>query len=246
MSNNLPTAPATSTTVTDGVLELMLNSSKQARSIGINSLCLDTNSLRVDSFHKNTFIHIDIETLRSSEENPFPVSIAATEENEQLLATIRRGNPDVTITEMPNLYLFDNGHRKVGIRRVNPTLSDTAINNFLASGKKFGPKNPISFSGKAALSLTGKEPKVLLGMYADKLESLLTPGHVEHFFREGKDRQIMRSARILLKSYSFLKFGYPEFKVSLHHIEGKYWLLTKSEFTENINIQVLEKLTVIR
>ncbi len=246
MSNILTITPAVRTTVTDGVLELLLNSSKQARNIGINSLYMDSTSLRIDSIHKQTFIHISIKTLRSGEENPFAVSIAATEKNEQQLATMRRGNSDVTVKKMSNAYLFDNGHRKIELRRVKPILSDTEIDDFIDSDKKLGPKNPISVSGRPALSLSGKEPKVLLGVYADKLESLLTPGQSEHFFREGQARQIMRNARILLKSFNFLKFGYPEFKVSLYYIEGKYWLLTKSNFTDDVFVQVLEKLTVVR
>lgn len=239
------TTAAITTTIKSGLVSLAISQSSRARNIGLNSLYVDALRFRIESFHQNIFFEVDLSTLRKEETNPIPLSIAASEQNEKALKIINRGNWDIKVSLQGNRYVFDNGHRRVEIQKITPTLSRTTIGDFLETGSLPDPPSERNISSRNELSLTGKEKKVILGLYGGKLESIIVPGQSEHFLRPEKIHQTILRGKVFLKTYGFLKLGAPGYCLSIREVNGSLWLVTTGETVSKVPYKIIEKLTKI-
>ena len=95
------------------------------------------------------------------------------------------------------------------------------------------------------MSLTGKEKKVILGLYGGKLESIIVPGQSEHFLRPQKVHQTILREQMFLKTYGFLKLGAASYCLSIREVGGALWLVTTGEIVSGVPYKVIEKLTKI-
>jgi len=239
------TTAAVTTTLKSGLVGLLISQSSKARQIGLNSLHIDALRVRIDSLHANIFFSVDVKTLWKEETNPMSISIAASEENEKLLKILNRGNYDIKVSLQGNQYVFDNGHRRVEIRKINPTQRKVTIDDFLETGSPPDELIDRNIASKNEISLTGKEKKIILGMYGGKLESIIVPGQSEHFLRPEKMHQTVLREKVFLKAYGFLKLGAPGYCLSIREVDGYLWLLTTGEIVSKVPYKIIEKLTKI-
>lgn len=231
------------TTVSSLLLGLIADCAKAVPKLGINHIQLADGLLKASNFHNEIYVNIDIASLDTDNEKRLDLSIQASARNISLLRSVgKTGVPkekDISVTMSDNIYSFVDKHRKTEIRKIDVRKTTTTISDFILKGNLLG--TTITSTGKAELSLKGNESCVLLGVYGGQLASIIAPGP-EHFFEADTSRQMIRKDLSIFKSYGFLKFGSPDFNLSLYMIEDEIWLLTKGIFADDLPFTVLEKM----
>lgn len=236
-----------STTTSLTLLGLIADCAGDIRKLGISHLLVSGDQLKGHNLHDQIYVDVHISTLYESEdEERLELSIESSLQN---IARIRSAgkscDPDskvIGVTEHPDSYLLSDAHRQTEIPKVAiPPLRGT-IEEFLKTGQVIGADTTLA--GPNEISLKGNEHSVFLGIYADQLSSVIILGQPEHFFHPDTARQMERKGRTLYKCKGFLKFGAPDFQLSLHVIAGGIWLLTKGDFADGVTYSVIEKLTI--
>lgn len=235
-----------STTISLTLLGLIADCAADLRKLRISHLFVSGDSFKGHNLHDQRYVDVDISSLYKSEnEEKLELSIEASLQN---IARIRSAGKScdpnskvIGVTEHRDSYLLSDAHRQTEIPKVAMPRLRGAIEEFLKTGQVIGAD--ITLAGPNEISLKGNEHSVFLGIYADQLSSVIIPGQPEHFFHPDAARQMKRKERALYKSKGFLKFGVPDFQLSLHVIAGEIWLLTKGMFADGVTYNVIEKLT---
>jgi len=222
---------------------------KQVNNLGIHHIDVNSGRLRTHNFRSDIYLDIDISSLLKDDANELDLQIEASPENAKILRRIGKTKEANTnngsqigidvITTNDN-YIFVDSHRETAIRKVLVTPPSTTIAAFVNIGQQL--KTSITITGKGELSLQGNEAVVIIGVYDRQMASATLPGQPEHFFEKNTARQMQRKTLKQYKSYSFLKFGDPDYLLSLYSIQGDIWLLSKAQFG-GILCHILEKLT---
>ncbi len=210
--------------------------------MGISYLQSPDGKLKGSSTYYDLIVDVDLKELITGD-NQLVMTVAVSLKNEKLLKMVDQGAGDsgIEVTACKNEYLFSNDHDEIPIQKitVNPYVHD--IEDIVSDGRKQG--NPKTLTSKSVLSITGKEEFVGLGIYGEQLASIVVPGNNEHFLEQAIREQMCELPQEFYKSYSFLKFGTPEFTIQLYRAEYDLWLLTTGTLADNLPFSVLEKLT---
>lgn len=232
------------TKVTSILLGFIADCSVRLNKIGIHHLQISDGYLRAWDHHRKLYIEIDLAFPADCDVEVFQLSIETTPQNAKRLRAVGKRGGSIQVEMQDNGYLFRDDYSNVEIRKITSAPVTASIADFVTTLQKQGVSIP-EITGRGELSLSGNEPYVLLGVYDSQLASLTIPNQQEQFFAQNVARQLRRQQRIIYKSYGFLKFGEPDFKVSLHKGHEGLWLLTQGQFADGIPFSVLERLTPV-
>lgn len=239
------------TTTSSLLLGHIADCAKAVPKLGMNHVQVADGLLKASNFHTQIYVNVNIASLdHKEEEKRLDLSVEASPRNIALLRSVgKTTNPGedikaICVTISGKSYSFVDNHRKTEISKIAIKPTTATISEFIKKGQTMGTAIP-PLTGKEELSLKGNEASVFLCVYGEQLSSVIAPGQPEHFFVADTARQMRRKERTLYRSNGFLKFGEPEFALTLHAVQGGVWLLAEGTFADVIPYQVLEKLTKI-
>ncbi len=219
----------------------VIGCSKYFRDMGIGYLHIDKGVLTGSSTYYDILVQVGFSTFEEGE-NKLSMTVAASLENERLLKVIDQGaSGSIEVSSQGNGYMFDSDLDQIQISKIEVVPHPQSISGIATDTNK--RNNSLTITSKAELSMTGKEDFIALGVYGGQLSSTIVPGNTEHFIVEGSREQMKMLPREFYKSYSFLKFGTPEFELQLYKSENDIWLSTTGNLADKVPFTVLEKLT---
>lgn len=235
--------------VTSTTLGFIADCNKQVNNLGIHHIEVNSGHLRAHSFRSETYLDIDMSSLLNNNAGELELQIEASSQNAKILRSIgktKEANPSngdqvgIKVLSTDDGYTFVDSHRETVIRKITVIQPSTTIAEFIKTSQPL--KGSITITGKGELSLQGNEDVVIIGVYGKQMASVTIPGQPEHFFDQDTARQMQRKTLKQYKSYSFLKFGDPDYVLSLYSIQGDIWLLINAQFA-GLSCDILEKLT---
>ncbi len=237
------------TTTSSLLLGHIADCAKAVPKLGINHVHVAGGRLTASNFHNHVYVNVNVSSLDHEEEaKRLDLSIEASPRNIALIRSLgktsNQGEAEISVKMSGNNYLFVDDHKTLEIPKIAIRQTSTTITEFLKTGEARG--TAITLTGKDELCLKGNETSVLLCVYGEQLASVIAPGQPEHFFADNTARQFGRTDKNLYKSHGFLKFGAPDFNLSLYAIEDGIWLLTTGIFTDGLPFTVIEKLTKLK
>lgn len=232
------------TKVTSILLGFIADCCVRLNKAGLNHLQVCGGYLRSWDHHRNLYIEVELSLPADCDPEVFELSIETNPQNTKLLRSVGKRGGDIQLERCGHEYLLKDDYSKPVIRKIESELITATVTDFVATLQVQGNALP-AITGKGELSLNGNEPYVLLGIYGGQLSSLTLPNQHEQFFAPNSARQMQRKQRKIYKSYGFLKFGEPDFNVSVHKSHEELWLLTTGQFADDVPYRVLERLTPI-
>lgn len=232
------------TKVTSILLGFIADCCVRLNKAGFNHLQVSEGHLRSWNHHLNIYIEVELSLPADCDPEIFQLSMKAIPENTKRLRSVGKRGGSIQMEVMEDIYRFNDSYTKNEIRKLKTTLISGRIADFVGTLQKQEANIP-EITGRGELSLSGSEAHVLLGIYDGQLASLIIPNQQEQFFAQNVGRQMRRRQRKLYKSYGFLKFGEPDFNVSVHKGHEDLWLLTNGQFADNMSFSVLERLIPI-
>ncbi len=232
------------TKVTSILLGFIADCSVRLNKIGIHHLQIEKGLLQAWDRHCDLYIDVGLQLPSECDPDVFKLQVETSPVNVKLMRSIGKRGGDLELTVFEDKYLISDDYTQVEIPKLNIKASPISISQFTGSLDKQG-SDIEAITGKGELSITGTETYVLLSIYGGQLASITLPGQSEQFFGQKIARQMKRKPQEQYKSYNFLKFGEPDYKISIYTDHKKVWLLTEGQFIDGITYQVLEKLTPI-
>lgn len=230
------------TQVTSIQLGFIADTCMRLNKIGLNHLQISGGHLRSWDHHRGIYIDVKLTLPADCDPEVFQLSIEATPKNAKLLRSVGKRGGNIKMERCGQACLFIDDYTQTKVSMIESTPVKGTVLYFVGTLQKLGSDIP-EITGRGELSINGNEPFVLLGIYDEQFASLIFPGHSELFFEANVARQMKRKQRKLYKSYGFLKFGEPDFNVSVYKDHKGLWLLTCGQFADGIPYQVLERLT---